>query len=124
MERRGQPTAMATNLLDTFEALQATYVAGRDFFRTWLEEDLTRPGRRPAPRGCAGSGSGSDESLDPHAVAALLDELVEQTYSILSDCGGPGVPTAHQTINQLLCLFESGGGFAARCQAEQLLRPS
>lgn len=70
----------------------------------------------------AGSWMARGANVDPHGVAAGLDELVEQAYAIMSRCDVPGGLTEHQAINELLRLFESGRGFKARCQAEQLLR--
>lgn len=65
-----------------------------------------------------------DEAQDPRAVAAALDQLVEQAYAVLSCCDVPGGLTEQQAIEQLLHLFERGDGFEARVKAEQLPRPS
>ncbi len=124
MERRGRPTATAAKLLDTIESLQASYVADRDSLRAWFAEHSAEPHGRASPvRRRVASDMPEDEPADPRAVAAALDQLAEQTYSILSSCGVPGGLTEQQAISQLLGLFESGGGFEARVQAEQLLRP-
>lgn len=80
--------------------------------------------REPSALQCVAAGMPADENMDPRAVAAALDELVEKAYAILACCDAPGGFTERQTINHLLRLFESGDGFEARTKAEQLLRPN
>lgn len=126
MGSQGQPSEAAEKLLEIFEGLQATYIAEREYLRAWLAKNAIEPDEPAPPADLrAASSEAVHDNPDPRAVAAALDELVEQAYSMLSDPAAmPGVLTEHQVIDHLLCLFESGGGFEARVKAEQLLRPA
>lgn len=66
----------------------------------------------------------NDNATDPRAVAAALDELVEEAFGIVSRAIDPGGGLSeHQAINALARLFESGAGWEARRAAELMFRP-
>lgn len=61
---------------------------------------------------------------DPRAVAAALDELVEEAFGIVAKAIEPGDEvTARAALGRLARLFETGAGWEARCAAERMFRP-